>query len=80
MVRAANGLETGVKAFRNRQRIANWREDKNGLLTVTVCVLKEAFTPTARTSAKASRYAGGTWHGHGIHPGGGIHPGSHENA
>lgn len=45
MVRAANGLEAGVKAFRNRQRIANWREDKNGLLTVTVCVLKEGVYP-----------------------------------
>ena len=45
MVRAANGLEAGVKAFRNRQRIANWREDENGLLTVTVCVLKEGVYP-----------------------------------
>ncbi|MFQ8889841.1 MAG: hypothetical protein ACLR7Z_17335 [Bilophila wadsworthia] len=34
-----------MKAFRNRQRIANWREDKNGLLTVTVCVLKEGVYP-----------------------------------
>lgn len=45
MVRAANGLEAGVKAFRNRQRIANWREDENGLLTITVCVLKEGVYP-----------------------------------
>lgn len=45
MVRAANGLEAGVKTFRNRQRIANWREDENGLLTVTVCVLKEGVYP-----------------------------------
>lgn len=45
MVGAANGLEAGVKAFRNRQGIAKWREDENGLLTVTVCVLKEGVYP-----------------------------------
>ena len=34
-----------MKAFRNRQGIAKWREDENGLLTVTVCVLKEGVYP-----------------------------------
>ena len=79
MVRAANGLEAGVKTFRNRQRIANWREDENGLLTVTVCVLKEGVYPYGADECEGlpDTLAG---HGHGIHPGGGVHPGSHENA
>ena len=34
-----------MNRFNNRQKIRNWREDANGLLTVTVCVLKEGVYP-----------------------------------